>query len=167
MLAGATLLKHLPQYTRQQYLALNNISNNFGLITRLTSHNTYTSPYLNATLAPNWDLTEEIYQTMHHLQINTQSYEWVRGHQDRRVPFKRLDQEAKYNVRADELANSAMAALHTGHIISPILPHTGCYLNIGKHTCSGHYVPQLSVPTLIHAVASENPWLDNQCHQQH
>lgn len=67
---------------------------------------------------------------MHNLKLSNQTYSWVNGHQDHKVPFECLDQDAKYNVKADELANAAIATYKPGQLKSSILPHAQCNLRI-------------------------------------
>jgi hypothetical protein len=76
------------------------ISDNKELIRRMTEHKYYEEPYLNATLASEYDIIEEIYKTCKIYNIKS-SYHWVRGHQDKHISYEDLSLEAQLNVDAD------------------------------------------------------------------
>ena len=64
-------------------------ADNKSLIDRQNQHKQYTIPYSNATLAAEFDLTEEIYQTHQRYRIAS-SFIHVKGHQDDHIEFEKL-----------------------------------------------------------------------------
>jgi hypothetical protein len=87
------------------------------MIKSLIARSNYEIPFVNATLKTDWDLLVLIHhQTYKVCKIKIHHYQWVQGHQDSLQSHinlantecsqitKRLSQEAKYNIRADELA---------------------------------------------------------------
>jgi hypothetical protein len=108
MLSGGRFLYHLAIYTRQTYgrrLPILSISDNKGLVTRVSDRHKYTMVYANATLAADSDLsTEQIHQTLFEdAKIPCHAYEWVKGHQDDHREYESLPVTAQYNIRADNL----------------------------------------------------------------
>jgi hypothetical protein len=66
MISGARFLLHYTIYTRHpipEHVKVESMSDNKGLIHRATDRKTYTNVYANSTLAPDWDITEEIHKT--------------------------------------------------------------------------------------------------------
>jgi hypothetical protein len=85
MLSGARFLLHLCRYRRiplPQHLHIESVSDNAGLITRMQNRRTYVTVFANATLEPDWDITEQIHASFEDIQPVTHKYAWERGHQD-------------------------------------------------------------------------------------
>ena len=61
----------------------------------------------NETLEPDWDVINEIVSL---IKNSKQTIEWIRGHQDEKMPKARLPLPAQLNCEADELANTAQEA---------------------------------------------------------
>ena len=61
----------------------------------------------NETLEPDWDVINEIVSL---IKNSKQTIEWIRGHQDGKMPKERLSLPAQLNCEADELANTAQEA---------------------------------------------------------
>ena len=59
------------------------MSDNIGSINRLQTWTKYTVVYPSATLSPDWDVTEQIHNTIHKIGAQV-LYKWVQGHKDRR-----------------------------------------------------------------------------------
>ena len=66
----------------------------------------------NETLEPDWDIINEIVSL---IKNSKQSIEWIRGHQDEKMPKERLPLPAQLNCEADELANAAQEAKKLEH----------------------------------------------------
>jgi hypothetical protein len=66
----------------------------------MTEHKHYEEPFPNATLASEYEIIEEIYETCKMYNIKS-SYHWVRGHQDKHTAYKDLSLQAQLNVDAD------------------------------------------------------------------
>jgi hypothetical protein len=98
MLAASRLLLRLSQFCNCNHQwHVRYVSDNEGLITRATNRSKYTHSFPNATLAPDWDLVEEIYVTNATLNA-TASYRHVLGHQDRHKKYVDLPLDAQLNV---------------------------------------------------------------------
>ena len=79
-------------------------ADNKALVERMTQHQQYTTPYPNATLASEFDLTEEIYHTHKQYHISPK-FKHVKGHQDVHTEYDKLPLLAQLNVEADEMAS--------------------------------------------------------------
>ena len=127
-------------------------SDNAGLISRLTARTKYKVPYPNATLAPDWDVTEQIHLTLSEVGPDV-TYEWIQGHQDRKIPYHRLPPTTQYNVRAHRLATGYMRMYGKPKLVSPLLPAARCTLKVGKVSYHGHYTQvireEFSFPALL------------------
>jgi hypothetical protein len=164
-LSGVCFLKRLSEYTRLPFpprLQLQTISDNEGLITRLKSRRQSSVVYANSTLDADWDITEAIHTTIQHLQIPNHSYGWVKGHQDDHRSFDDLPVVARFNIRADELAEEYMLEYQPTHTLSPLLPACRCNFNIGPITHQGHYVREIrktvALPALYAYLRRHNGW---------
>jgi hypothetical protein len=142
MLSGARFLFHLLRYchvTTPIQSAIETISDNAGLITRMKSRTEYTTVYPNATLEPDWDLTEQIHSTHLSIDFTKHKYAWEKGHQDAATPKHNLSATALFNVRADQLAEEYMSAYPLERLRTPLLPSARCQLEISGCTIDGHY----------------------------
>jgi hypothetical protein len=59
-------------------------TDNKGLLIRIDQRRQYAKSYANATLAPDWDIVEEIVTTLSLLLV-TPSFSHIKGHQDDHV----------------------------------------------------------------------------------
>lgn len=107
----------------------------FVILTTQDSSSEYINP--NATLAADWDLTEQIYHTMHDLPFSSIEQDWIRGHQD--PLLEDLPIAAKYNIRADELAGKVVVPFHHSRYPQWILPYEKCRLSIQGIPLYGNY----------------------------
>lgn len=85
----------------------------------MTQRRTFEVPYPNATLTPDWDLTEAVHQTYVSLGIPFIDYRWERGHQDRLTPYAQLSQITKFNVDVDALCNEVIPSRMDSPLITP------------------------------------------------
>ncbi len=101
---------------------------------------TYNTVYHNATLAPDWDLLEEIHQQYESNKSLIRTYLWVRGHQDTGPTSGRLSIEAALNIQADALASEfhTMVDAHP-RPQSPLMGHTRCILQISGASIHANY----------------------------
>jgi hypothetical protein len=161
MLSAARFLYHLARYCNARILnPLIYTSDNKGLITRMNQRLQYDACFSNATLAPDWDLTEAIHDSIQHLD-ESPTFQHVLGHQDDDKEYTDLTLPAQLNVDANEAAG----AFHWSHsptlqTIVPLLPTTKAQLNIGSNTITGHYKHH------IRQAASRQDFLD-QCQVIH
>jgi hypothetical protein len=137
MLSAARFIYHLTIYCNTPIInPLVYTSDNAGLITRMTQRLQYDECFANATLAPDWDLTEAIHANIQHLS-NPPTYQHVLGHEDNSTAYT--------NVDVDEAAG----AFHWSHVPTlqetvPLLPSTRVHFNIGHTSITGHYKHQIS-----------------------
>jgi hypothetical protein len=97
---AATLFRALISHHMNHKIKAKCISDNKELIRRMTEHKQYEEPFPNATLASEYDIIEEVYETCKMYNIDS-SYHWVRGHQDKHTAYKDLSLQAQLNVDAD------------------------------------------------------------------
>jgi hypothetical protein len=142
MLSGARFLLQLFKYCQVTEVLegkIATICDNAGLISRMKSRQSYSHGYPNATLAPDWDLTEQIHATHAEISLPNHCFSWEKGHQDEGTPSHLLSAAAKYNVRADELAEEYMASNPVARLSTPLLPATGCQFLIAGKTVDSHH----------------------------
>jgi hypothetical protein len=137
------------------------VSDNQGLITRANDRLKYTHSYPNATLAPYWDLVEEIHTTNAILNA-TASYQHVLGHQDQHKQYEDLPLDAQLNVDADEEVGY-FQSMHATVMrpAAPLLPSTKAQLHIGTQTITGHYpaaIRLVAKPILGAYIQERNEW---------
>jgi hypothetical protein len=92
----------------------------------------------NATLVPDWDITNEIQhhlrQTLYHIV-----FEHVRGHQDKATPYNDLPLLAQLNADADGLASKHMQAHPWTTRTVPRLSHNFCQVELPVGSTNGRY----------------------------
>ena len=143
MLSGVLFLHRLYTFLQIHELPslssvpLSILSDNNGLVQRISHRLKYKKCYPNATLTPDWDLVEQIVDTFSALPATThKSVDWVRGHQDQ--TDSELSVEAVYNIRADELAGQfPLDRNHNG--TCPLLPVEKCRLVLNNKIIQAHY----------------------------
>ena len=79
------------------------MADNQPLVTREKQHQDHNEPYPNYTLKAEFDLTEQIYQTIQEVDIQASFYH-VKGHQDNKTDYNKLPFEAQLSIQADKLA---------------------------------------------------------------
>jgi hypothetical protein len=171
MLSGVVFLYHLYKYTgfhqhnqSPSSIPVKLLSDNNGLVTRVNQRTQYKIPYPNSTLAPDWDLIEQIVQTMRQLSPAILEVAWVKGHQDGHNDD--LSTEAIYNIRADELAGQVTPSHQLPTI--EVLPAERCRLAINQETINGHYTKHIrqayTLPAYHHYLVHRYGWTMNQIH---
>ena len=108
-----------PQQLAQHWLLLS-------VIARPSSLESYpdanTQKYANTTMAPYFDFSEQIFQTIQSPSI-TPSFSWVKGHQDDATDFDKLPLvSGQLNVEADGYAGTFQAQMTMPNFIKPVLP---------------------------------------------
>jgi hypothetical protein len=145
MLSGAKFLYHLSHYTG---IPLPNechlFSDNKGLLLRTKARLQYDKNYPNATLAPDWDLIEELCTMLQAITSDQPhfqpSIEHVKGHQDDHAEYADLPLDAQMNVEADhEAENFYHHPNFRHHPLVPMFPSTNAQLVIDGTTITGHY----------------------------
>jgi hypothetical protein len=140
MLSAASFLHHLAHYCATRIVnPLVYTPDNLGLITRMKQRLQYDACYTNATLAPDWDLTEAIHASIQHLPSPT-TFQHVKGHQDNHQKYSQLSLTAQLIVDANEAAGAFHWSHGPTHQESvPLYPTTKVHFNIGNKTITGHH----------------------------
>jgi cytochrome c553 len=164
-LASALLLFHITEYTTLSLpsrVQLRFICDNAGLIHRLKTRRTYEVVYPNATLAADWDLTEQIHRFHQRIDHARSNFEWVKGHQDDNNSIDDLDSIAAFNVRADFLATEYLQTYPVARPIVPMTPATRCQLEVNGRTVTSHCTAALrkaaSEPALLQYLLTKHHW---------
>jgi hypothetical protein len=140
MLSAACFLQYLAQYCATCIVnPLVYTFDNLGLITRMNQRLQYDASYTNATLAPDWDLTEASHASIQHLS-SPPTFQRVKGHQDQHQKYSQSSLNAQLNVDADEAAG----AFHWSHAPThqesvPLYATTKVHFNIGTKNITGHH----------------------------
>jgi hypothetical protein len=121
-----------PQW-RYEYMA-----DNKGLLTAILQDSKYTEAFPNTTLEADWDLRNEIKETLK-LIGRPNSFSHVKGHQDNGQSVESLDLPAQLNVEADREANAFRAAYPAYRPFVPRLGHNKAQLHIAGRTINGKY----------------------------
>ena len=87
MLAITVLISLVLTFTSHPSIDLVCVSDNQELINRMNEHSSYVYPFPNETTRSEFDITEQIFRTTKAYNISAK-YEWVRGHQDDKTPYK-------------------------------------------------------------------------------
>jgi hypothetical protein len=139
-LAATRLCFHLLQFCRHPTstpLTFKWVSDNAGMILRLTQRHEYKDPYPNSTLDADWDVIEEIFQTTK-LIGGTHFYEHVKGHQDAQGSADNLSIEARANIDADLAAGEYNLFNRHPRPIVPRLPSNSAQIHIAHRTITSH-----------------------------
>jgi hypothetical protein len=139
------------------------ISDNKELIRRLTEHKQYYEPYPNATLASEYDIIEEIYETCKLYNVTT-IYHWVCGHQDRTARYEDLTLEAQLNVDADWYAGKYQEEEGKYSPQCTILPACPAMLSIRNISvtsdCKNQLILAYTEPRYIEYLQNRFGWSD-------
>jgi hypothetical protein len=140
MLSGARFLHHLALFCNQPiHRPTTFTSDNKGLLTRITQRSQYAYNYATATLAPDWDLIDELHNALDHFTQPT-PFTHVLGHQDDKKKYADLSLDAQLNVDADhEAGNYQWNYPPTVRDQVPLTPTTRVHLHIQHRTITGHY----------------------------
>jgi hypothetical protein len=106
MLSGAWFLHHLTKFRAQPILRPTTFTtDNTGLLTRIKQRSQYLLNDAMVTLAPNWDLIDQLYHSLTHFNQPT-PFTHVKGHQDDKKAYHALPLDAQLNVDADHEAGN-------------------------------------------------------------
>ena len=160
---AATLFMALISHHMNHQIKATCISDNKELIRRMTDHKQYKEPYPNATLASEYDIIEEIYETCNIYNLDT-SYSWVRGHQDKNTAYNDLSLNAQLNVDADWYAGKYQD--ESGKFLPQcmLLPACPVMLSIRDISVTSDYKNQLirayTEPRYIEHLQNKFGWSD-------
>jgi hypothetical protein len=105
---------------------------------RIGQRQKYGASYANATLAPDWNLVEEIVAQLRLLPVEPFFFH-VKGHRDDYFKYADLSLDAQLNVDADKLVGDLMSQHPNPQTIAPLMPTTGVHLTIDSNTITDHY----------------------------
>jgi hypothetical protein len=118
-----------------------------------------TSP--SATLAPIWDVLNEIRHSLHELNFRP-TFQHIKGHQDRDTPYNNLPLLAQLNMDADTAAGNFQSqhGCHRPHV--PLLPHAGAQLQVDDATITYKHKSFIwnaaYGPPLLQYIQQRNQW---------
>jgi hypothetical protein len=119
-----------------------------------------TSP--SATLAPDWDVLNEICHSLHELNFRP-TFQHIKGHQDRDTPTTTslsLPNSTWTQIPPQEIFNHSMAAI--AHTRAPLLPHAGAQLQIDDATITYKHKSFIRNaaygPPLLQYIQQRNQW---------
>lgn len=134
---------------------------NAGLLTRLNACRDNTDSYPNSTLAPNWNVVEQIHQTHLLIQANHQ-YAHAKGHQDDQTAYDNLSLNAQANIDADIKAGEYNYYHPLDRPLGPLLPAACARLTINSRTITGHYTSRIchaaTYQQLHQKIIADNQW---------
>jgi hypothetical protein len=140
MLSGARFLQLLQRFCSDQILQPTTfITDNKGLLMRIIQCCQYSANYATGTLAPDWDLLEQIYDAIQGLSIPPK-FKHGKGHQDDTVAYAKLPLPATLNVDADHEAGNFQwnnAPTQRDHV--PMHASTRAQFHVAGSTVTGHY----------------------------
>jgi hypothetical protein len=105
------------------------MTDNEGLLTRVTTSLPFLEPFPNVTLQADWDVTNEIIHSLRQLECQL-SFLHVKGHQDDHSGFADLSLNAQLNVEADAEAGEYQQTYPSQRPIIPRLPSNRAQLHI-------------------------------------
>jgi hypothetical protein len=128
---------------------------------RIDQRQQFEKCYVNVTLAPDWDIVEEIVSTLKRFPV-TPSFSHVKGHQDDVTAYADLSLEAQLNVEADALAGEFQTKFPSATLLAPLLPSTDVSLTIVDATVTGHCPSRIrdvaTTPELVGYLRRHNFW---------
>jgi hypothetical protein len=113
------------------------MTDNQGLLTRITTSLQYPTPFPNLTLLPNWDITHEIAQSLRKLS-HPPSLLHVKGHQDDDTQYCDLPLDAQLNVDADTEAGYYQSMYPAQRRVIPCMPSNAVQLHISGDVICSH-----------------------------
>jgi hypothetical protein len=105
------------------------MTDNEGLLTRVTTSLPFLEPFPNVTLQANWDVTNEIIHSLRQLECQL-SFLHVKGHQDDHKRVRCLSLNAQLNVEVDAEAGEYQQTYPSQCPIIPRLPSKRAQLHI-------------------------------------
>jgi hypothetical protein len=115
----------------------------------------------SATLAPDWDVLNEIRHSLHELPFRP-TFQHIKGHQDRDTHYDCLPLLAQLNVDADHAAGvfQDQHGCHRPHVL--LFPHAGAQLQIHDATITYNYKSCIRNaahgPPLLNYIQQRNQW---------
>jgi hypothetical protein len=137
------------------------VSDNLGLINRLTQLVQYSEHFPNLTLRPDWDILLEMQMAVLDLG-RPATFSHIKGHQDDHQDYEDLSLEARLNVDADHLAGAFRRNDSSIHSHVPRFSSNFAQLQIKDQTVSGSYRQAIrgatSYDPLLAYIQQKNSW---------
>jgi hypothetical protein len=137
------------------------VSDNLGLIRKITQLLQYTEHFPNITLQPDWDLIREIQMSVQALG-RPALFSHVKGHQDDHHEYHELSLEARLNVDADLLPGNFRKSDSSHRPLIPRVTSNPAQLRIDGKTIPGSYRPAIrratSFTPLLSYISRKNDW---------
>ena len=132
---------------------------NEGIVSKINNLRSYKKIYPNATMDSEWDILAEI-RTSLHLLPNSPTIDHIKGHQDQDKNYNKLSLAAQLNCDADHAAAQFWQDNPNNQFqIAPVLPSSGCQLQLSTGTVTYNFKPELKLARTLH------PLRDCLCHQ--
>ena len=145
MLSGHRFILRMHQIHQGQMRRHEFDTDSESMLKKVKKHLKYKKIFPNVTMGPEWDVIAEILATTKEMprQIRPK-LGYVRGHQDKSVEYSQLSLEAQLNVDADALADKWLRDHpEFDHSMVPVLPSSGCQINLQGGTLTGSLKEQL------------------------
>ena len=168
MLSVSLFVSVLQQYrgTPCSPLRVHFACDNLELVRREHRHTTYSDPYPNTTLTPEFDVTEQIF--LIHRQFNIEAqFSHVKGHQDASTAYQDLPLIAQRNVDADSLATRGINLYPDPQspIRVPMLPSCSAILNLNGDDITRNYrhalIKTATEPPYMRKLQTKFEWSDS------
>jgi hypothetical protein len=139
------------------------MTDNEGLLTRITASLPHPDPFPNSTLQADWDVTNEIITSIREFAIPPVLLH-VKGHQDSHTAYSSLPLEAQLNVDADAEAGYYQCSHHEQRPLIPRLPSNRVQLHITGKVISSKYKKRIreafTVPPYLRYIQDRFQWTD-------
>jgi hypothetical protein len=139
------------------------MTDNAGLLTRITSSLPHLEPFPNSTLQADWDVTNEIIVSIRKLTLPP-VLRHVKGHQDSQTAYASLSLEAQLNVDADAEAGYYQDLYPAQRPIIPRLPSNRVQLHIAGKVISSktkkRILEAFTIPPYLQYIQKRFQWSD-------
>ena len=111
------------------------VCDNKGLVTTITTLQSYPKVFPNTTMEAEWDCIAQILQSYHKLGMLSPTIDHIKGHQDEREPYETLPLLAQLNCDADAFATKYLQDHPTTpHRTAHLFPAGECVLQLQHGT---------------------------------
>jgi hypothetical protein len=137
------------------------MTDNSGLLTRISASLPHPDPFPNITLQADWDVTNEIVVSLRQLAIPP-VLKHIKGHQDLHTPYAGLSLNAQLNVDADAEAGNYQSTHPKLRPIIPRLPSNKVQLHISGKVISSKAKKRIreafTVPPYMNYIRKRFQW---------
>jgi len=172
ILAAITFLEHYITATKLMLphhpTPITGYCDNNGLVQQVTNMQTDLIPNPAQTIANDYNLTNEIYQTIRRIPIPL-TLRHIKGHQDQNSNLADLPKEAQLNVACNEQARDNLESFPINFKPHPSLPATSPHLRIEQQTIvrqlSAYMQEYARLPAYHHYLTKKFKWPPGTTHQ--